>query len=199
MRTYCIAQETPPPHLLTQIKQMRSRNSELWRSSLKILCHTDQYSTSMSWIKRNSCKTSRENWLIFPMKKANILLLNQWHQKSHTGPSSHATTSAVISECSNVPVSFLDNNPTLSPNLSILDSLPHNFLNCMCIVSCFSCVRLFATPWTAAHQAPLSIGFSRQKYWGGLLCPPLGYLPDPGVTLEPLLSPALAGRWVLYY
>ena len=34
-----------------------------------------------------------------------------------------------------------------------------------------SCVRLLATPWTAAHQAPLSMGFSRQEYWSGLPLP----------------------------
>ena len=57
----------------------------------------------------------------------------------------------------------------------------------------FSCVRLFATPWTVAHQAPLSMGFSRQEYWSGLPCPPPGDLPDPGVETESLMSPALAG------
>ena len=41
-------------------------------------------------------------------------------------------------------------------------------------------VLLFATPWTVAHQAPLSMGFSRQEYWSGLLFPSPGYLPDPG-------------------
>jgi len=42
-------------------------------------------------------------------------------------------------------------------------------------------VQLFATPWTVAHQAPLSMGFSRQGYWSGLPCPSLGDLPDPGI------------------
>ena len=42
-------------------------------------------------------------------------------------------------------------------------------------------VRLFATPWTAALQAPLSMGFSRQEYWSGLPCPPPGDRPDPGI------------------
>ena len=46
----------------------------------------------------------------------------------------------------------------------------------------------FATPCTVAHQAPLSMGFSRQEYWGGLPFPSPGYLPDPGI--EPR-SPAL--------
>ena len=53
-----------------------------------------------------------------------------------------------------------------------------------CLISLFSPVRLFATPWTLAHQAPLSMGFSRQEYWSGLPCPPPGDLPNPGV--EPM-------------
>ena len=40
-----------------------------------------------------------------------------------------------------------------------------------CVLSPFSCVQLFVTPWTVAHQAPLSMGFSRQEYWSGLPCP----------------------------
>ena len=39
--------------------------------------------------------------------------------------------------------------------------------------------RLFATLWTVAHQAPLSVGFFRQEYWPGLPCPPPGDLPHP--------------------
>ena len=55
-------------------------------------------------------------------------------------------------------------------------------------VQLLSRVLLFATSWTAAHQAPLSMGFSRQEYWSRLLCPPPGDLPDPGIEPE---SPAL--------
>ena len=40
---------------------------------------------------------------------------------------------------------------------------------------------LFETPWTISLQAPLSMGFSRQKYWSGLPCPPPGDLPNPGI------------------
>ena len=61
------------------------------------------------------------------------------------------------------------------------------------MLSCFSPVRLFGTPWTVAHQTPLSLGFSRQEYWSGLLCPPPGDLPDPGIKPTSLMSPALAG------
>ena len=48
------------------------------------------------------------------------------------------------------------------------------------------------TLWTGAHQAPLSVGFSRQEYWSGLPCPPPGDLPDPGIKLASLGFPALA-------
>ena len=41
--------------------------------------------------------------------------------------------------------------------------------------------QLFATPWTVAHQAPPSMGFSRQEYWSGLPSSPPGDLPDPGI------------------
>ena len=53
-------------------------------------------------------------------------------------------------------------------------------------------VQLFATPWTVARQAPLSIGFPRQEYCNGLPFPSLGDLPDPEV--KPL-SPVLAGQF----
>ena len=58
----------------------------------------------------------------------------------------------------------------------------------------FSCVRLFATPWTVAYQAPLSMEFPRQEYWSGLPFPILGALPNPGIEPASLASPALAGR-----
>ena len=49
------------------------------------------------------------------------------------------------------------------------------------VLSYFSHVRLLMTLWTAARQAPLSMGFSRQEYWSGLPFPPLGDLADPGI------------------
>ena len=52
------------------------------------------------------------------------------------------------------------------------------------------------TPWTVAHQAPLSMGFSRQEYWSGLPCPPPGDLPDSGIEPRSLMSPALAGGFL---
>ena len=45
---------------------------------------------------------------------------------------------------------------------------------CADLLSHFSCVQLFATLWTVAHQAPLPMGFSRKEHWSGLPCPPPG-------------------------
>ena len=56
------------------------------------------------------------------------------------------------------------------------------------MLSRFSHVQLFVTPWAVARQAPLSMGFSRQEYWSGLPCPPPWKLSDPEIEPE---SPAL--------
>ena len=53
-------------------------------------------------------------------------------------------------------------------------------------------VQLFVTPWTVAHQAPLSMGFSRQECWSGWPSPPPGDLPNPGIESAFLMSSALA-------
>ena len=63
------------------------------------------------------------------------------------------------------------------------------------VLSHFACVWLFATPWTFACQAPLSMGFSRQEYWSGLPCPPPGDLSDSEIKPTSLMSHALAGRF----
>ena len=60
----------------------------------------------------------------------------------------------------------------------------------VCVLSHFSCVRLFETLWTIAHQASLSMGFSRQEYWSEWPCPPPGDLPDSGI--EPVSPGILA-------
>ena len=80
--------------------------------------------------------------------------------------------------------------------------LPHSMLDsCIlmhaCVLSCFSRVQLFATIWTAARQAPLPVGFSRQEYWSGLACSPPGNLPDPGIEPRSPASPALAAGFFI--
>ena len=72
----------------------------------------------------------------------------------------------------------------------------YNTIVCVYVLCCFSRLRLFATLWIIAHQAPLSMWFSRQEYWSGLPCPPPGDLPNPGIEPTPLRSPALAGRFI---
>ena len=62
-----------------------------------------------------------------------------------------------------------------------------------CVLSCFSCVWLFVTLWTIAHQVPLSMGFSRQEYWSGLPFPSPGDLPNPWI--EPMFF-ILAGGFL---
>ena len=64
------------------------------------------------------------------------------------------------------------------------------------VLSCFVHVRLFVILRTVTHQAPLSMGCSRQKYWSGLPFPSPGSLPDPRIEPVSLKSPTLAGGFV---
>ena len=64
----------------------------------------------------------------------------------------------------------------------------------MCAKLFQSCLTL-CNLWVVAHQAPLSMGVSRQEYWSRLSHPPPGDLPNPGIKLASLMSPALAGRF----
>ena len=69
-----------------------------------------------------------------------------------------------------------------------MDTSLINKIMCACVLSRFHHVQLFATLWSVARQASLSMGFSRQKYWSGLPCPPPG-----DIETVSLKSPALAG------
>ena len=82
--------------------------------------------------------------------------------------------------------------PSRSSSTPAFQSSIYSFL--FCVLSHFSRVRLFATPWTVAHQTLLSMGFSRQEYWSGLPCPPPGDLPNPEVKPMCLTSAALVGE-----
>ena len=63
------------------------------------------------------------------------------------------------------------------------------------VVELLSHVWLYVTPWTVAHYAPLSLGFSRQEYWSGLPCPPPGHLCNPGMEPTHVSS---TGSLILY-
>ena len=96
----------------------------------------------------------------------------------------------------------------ISNNFNMLFPISHVYLeftfNCeccilsrnLCVLTRFSHVWLCATLWTVAPQAPLSMGFFRQRYWSGLLCLPPGALPNPGINLSLLFL--LHCRWILY-
>ena len=84
-----------------------------------------------------------------------------------------------------IPISQLPQTETLLLKAKCLWSLIRNSTVELTLkvseVKSFSCVQLFATPWTVAYQAPPSMRFSRQEYWSGLPFPSLGDLPDPGI------------------
>ena len=65
------------------------------------------------------------------------------------------------------------------------------------LLSLVQLFQVFATLWTVAHQAPLSMGFSMQEYCSGLRFPSPGDLPDPEVKPVALASRALAGRFFI--
>ena len=71
-------------------------------------------------------------------------------------------------------------------------------IKCMYLHSVISVVSHSLRPYgTVACQAPLSLGFSRQEYWSGLPFPSPGDLPDPGIELVSLVSPALASGFFM--
>ena len=65
------------------------------------------------------------------------------------------------------------------------------FFHVLCVLNHFSHVHLYVTVQTTASQAPLSMGFSRQEYWSGLLCPSPGDLLNPGIESTSPVSPSL--------
>ena len=67
---------------------------------------------------------------------------------------------------------------------------------CKCVLTQL-CLTLHNPMGTAAHQAPLSMGFPRKEYWSGLTFPSPGDLPDPGIDPMPSASPALAGGFLI--
>ena len=97
----------------------------------------------------------------------------------------HASASTSVSTSMSTPASISTSTPT-SVSTSTSISM------CVCMLHHFGCVLLFATLWTVACQAHLSMGFARQEKWSGLPCPPPGDLPDPGIEPASLISLALA-------
>ena len=79
---------------------------------------------------------------------------------------------------------------------SFLNPPPPSIFLCICMhAQMLSCVWLFVTPWTVAHQSSLSMGSSWKDYWSGLPFPPLGDFHNPGMKPVSAVSPELAGRF----
>ena len=72
--------------------------------------------------------------------------------------------------------------------------MKNGYVDVLC-TQLLSHIQLCVILWTAAHQAPVSMGFSRQEYWSELPFPPPRDLPDPGIKPASLAFPALAGRF----
>ena len=82
---------------------------------------------------------------------------------------------------------------TIGPTRGVLGGVKFCQFHGLAVLSCLSHAWLCVTLWTVTCQAPLSMGFSRQGYWSGLLCPPPGDFPNSGIEPWSLKSPALAG------
>ena len=83
-----------------------------------------------------------------------------------------------------------------TPHVSRTSGVSQRALRCgmhVCMLNYFTCVQVFATPWTVAHQTPLSMGFTKQEYWSRLPYPPPRDLPNSGIEFTSPTSPALAG------
>ena len=80
-------------------------------------------------------------------------------------------------------------------SLTLISITLRGYAGLASVLSCFSHVQLFVTPWTVALQDPQSLGFSRQEYWSGLPCPPPRDLPNPWMEPASFMSPARAGMF----
>ena len=101
-----------------------------------------------------------------------------------THPSLHLSNEMIKTNALTLPnwkFPYYNTDPCQNENSSKL-------VKWVCVLTHFSRVQLFVTPWTAAHQAPQSKGFSRQEYWSGLPCPPPGDLPKPRIKPVSLMS-----------
>ena len=121
--------------------------------------------------------------LFLPCKQAQLYHLSRFH--------THALKNDV---CFSLSITSLCMN--MSPVLKNVSNEIYN--HGACVLSCFSHIRLCAILWAVAHQAPLSMDFSRQEYWSGLPCCPPGDLPDSGIELVSL-NVCCIGRQVLYH
>ena len=119
--------------------------------------------------------------------------------------SSVSVFQAEIFYCKRSNVFHIISVPSSKIQLIYIPFLYQGCVVCVCVCVCankrvagtLSHAQLFVTPWTVAHQAPLSMEFSRQEYWSGLSFPSPDSLSDPGIEPTFLVYPALAGGFFI--
>ena len=143
--------------------------------------------------------SSFSSWDLLPPCPRTLMLLVLW---LHTWTGAHTEAFLDLQPANGRLWDFLTsvitawaNSYSKSQSVNVPSS-PFPFLHihlCLrrAVLRHFSHVWLFATLWTVAHQAPLSMGVSRQEYWTGLPCPPPGDLYHPGIELLSPVVPAL--------
>ena len=137
----------------------------------------DQHKRLGEWEFLEMLEISRHSWF----NHLNTLYISEW--RIWKGPEENHLVHICFS------VIFWH----LPGNREAVDSVISYIRLHACVLRCFSHVQLFAALWTAAHQAPLSVGFSRHEYCSGLPCPSPGDLPNPGIKPSSFTYPSLAG------
>ena len=120
-------------------------------------------------------------------------VIHDWVTEQQPGPSTPSLYKPQF------PSMYKGSKKSIHCVASAWSSMPRHTANakkphCVCAKSLQSCPTL-CNLWIVACQASLSIGFSKQEYWSWLPFSPLEDLPNPGMETEPLMSPALAGRF----
>ena len=150
--------------------------------------------TSLSYKKCTDSKITAGDWIVmlavFIQKKKNVVIRAIWgSSKSAVEVFSGALSLALMEGWLKQPTMI---RKCARSRVRICDMIDE----CLCAQS-LSCSDSFMTSWTIAHQAPLSIGFSRQEYWSGLSFPPPGDFPDPGIEPTSPASSTLRGRFFI--
>ena len=154
-----------------------------WWNTLSLDCGSDNCSVAQSCLTLyDPMDCSPPGSSVHGISRARLL---EWVAISFSWGSSQPKDQTCVSTLAKL---FFTTEPPGKPAVLIS--------RCMCMHAQLlqPCPTLW-DPVTVAHQAPLSMGFSRQEYWSGLPCPPPGDLPDPGAEPTSLTSPALVGRF----
>ena len=130
------------------------------------------------WVVPSSKLGIEQVWAASPKSWETLLVRNMWQERQWLPTSKRRLTT-----------------PADQTTVRAVPGQTTSFLVSVRVYCHFSHVRLFAIPWTVAHQAPGSMGFSRQESRSGLPCPPPRVFPTQGLNPHLFTSPALAGEF----